>query len=58
MWKKNTGNPIELYNDETKETDTPKNVKLQAVKKSSAWGKFWHNSHVEMNKEDKSNEGD
>lgn len=49
MWK-NTESPDELYNDETKETETHKNVKLQAVKKSSAWGKFWSNSHSEMSK--------
>lgn len=48
VWK-STESPIELYNDETKEQESPKNVKLQAVKKSSAWGKFWSNSHSEMN---------
>jgi hypothetical protein len=50
IWK-NTESPIELYNDNTKESERPKNIKLQALKKSSAWGKFWSNSHSEMNKE-------
>ena len=48
-----------LYNDISKENDN-KNIKLQALRKSSAWGKFWANTHSEMKDEDedKSNKGD
>ena len=47
VWK-NSNNEESLYNDEEREGDSPKNMKLSAVRKSSAWGKFWQSSHDDM----------
>ena len=59
VWRKDQENNV-LYNDISKENDNQENIKLQALRKSSAWGKFWANTHSEMKDEDedKSNKGD